>query len=91
MKNIKLSDMIAALSTLTMDELRELNEATRDQFNIISKKQAKKFSVGQDVKFFSTRSNRYVTGYVVKVNTKNVKVAAEGMTWIVSGSLLEAA
>ena len=69
-------------------ELKILNEALKDQHNLLSRRTAVSFNVGDTVKF-TGRGKRIVTGTVKSVMIKNIKVdcGANGI-WNVGASLL---
>jgi hypothetical protein len=69
-------------------ELKTLHEAIREQHNLLSRRTAVSFNVGDTVKF-TGRGKRTVTGTVKHVMVKNVKVVCDvGMVWNVAASLL---
>lgn len=63
----------------------------RDMFNLATRaniaKEANRFNVGDDVSF-NDRKGSKMTGVVIKVNRKTVKVKTGQMIWSVSPSLL---
>ena len=74
----------------TEDELAQIVDALKLQRQFISKQNIRSFAVGDSVEFVAR--GRAVTGKVVKVNRKNVKVHEDGYgIWIVPASLLQRA
>lgn len=70
------------------EELKTLNEAIKDQFNLLSRRTAISFNVGDTVSF-TGRGKRTVTGTVKSVMIKNIKVdCGVSGVWNVSASLL---
>ena len=73
----------------TTDELSQIYEAFKLQRNFISRTAIRSLMVGDTVKFDrGPRRGGWVTGEVIKINTKNVKVTTSAGVWNVGASLL---
>jgi hypothetical protein len=71
----------------TEDELAQIVDALKLQRQFISKQNIRSIAVGDTVEF--TARGNVVTGTVIKVNRKNVKVREDGYgIWNVPASLL---
>lgn len=69
-------------------ELRALHEAIKEQHNLLSRRSAVAFNIGDNVKF-TGRGKRTVTGTVKSVMVKNIKVdCGTNGVWNVAASLL---
>jgi hypothetical protein len=77
----------AIRNTTTDDELRQIIDAVKLQRQYISMQNIRSVKVGDTVSFGAR--GRTVTGEVVKVNRKNVKVREHGYTtWNVPAAML---
>jgi hypothetical protein len=73
----------------TTDELSQIYEAFKLQRNFISRTAIRSLMVGDTVKFDrGPRRGGWVTGEVIKINTKNVKVKTSAGIWNVAATLL---
>ena len=81
-----LSEVIDFIKSASADELIILNRTIREVFE----QPRRVFSIGDKVKFTS-RQGLIITGKVIKVNSKTVKVLSDNtnVIWNVSASLLE--
>lgn len=88
---VALADMLNGLAVDGM-QADMLVAAIKDAYNRFQTIQKRQFTVGSRVKFYG-RDGGEVSGTVIKINRKNVKVLADGTTaqWTVSPSLLRAA
>lgn len=86
---MSVTTLLKEIATITSTaELKTLHEAIREQHNLLSRRTAISFNVGDTVKF-TGRGKRTVTGTVKSVMIKNVKVdCGVGGVWNVAASLL---
>ena len=87
MNNVRTA-ITAIRNTNSNDELKQIVDAVKLQRQFISMQNIRSFAVGDTAEF--TAHGRVVTGEVVKVNRKNVKVREAGYgTWNVPAAMLE--
>lgn len=75
------------LRLASIEELRDLNRMVCEAIRARESATAGTFLVGDRVSFMA-KDGRKVTGVVVKINTKTIKVKSIDMGWAVSPSLL---
>jgi hypothetical protein len=75
------------LRLASLEELRELNRTVVEAIRAREASVGGTFVVGDRVKF-TGRSGQTVTGTVIKINAKTIKVKSIDVTWAVSPSLL---
>lgn len=79
-------------SNLTNDDIRVLQNALREAWDINTRKAKYAFRVKDRVQFTNSRTGRLVIGEVTKLAIKNVQVrSTEGVNWTVSPNLLSKA
>jgi len=83
---------ITAIRNMTSDELNQVAEAIKLQRTYNARTATRSLMVG-DIVGFDAKTRGYITGRVVKVNTKTVavKCSKTGTQWKVSATLLESA
>jgi len=86
-----MSSATKAIFALTsMEQLREAQNAINVRVREIQIRAAHSFSVGDKVSFKS-RYGETITGNIIKINQKTVKVKTATTIWNVTGSLLNKA
>ena len=92
MKTVQEINTAILSSTLSNDDLNSILDAVRFVRSQITRKNTGSLVVGTRVKWDSPRAGREMSGTVVKVGRKNIKVEiGSGMIWRVEASMLSRA
>lgn len=81
-----MNQIINQVRQMNNEELSELLEAIKMQRQFLVRSTVRQLVVGETVRF--TGRGRVITGEVIKVNRKNVKVREGFTTWIVPANML---
>lgn len=77
-------------SNLSNEDLRVLQEAMREAWDLNTRKAKFQFRVGDKVQFHNSRNGMLVKGTVTKIAIKNIQMKADtGGNWNVSPTLLQ--
>ncbi len=89
--DIKQVNSAIMFGNFSNDELESIIGAIKFRRSELSKEAKRSFTVGSDVKFYSTKRGMSFTGRVTKVAIKYVTVSTPQGLWRVPANMLEAA
>lgn len=81
-------DIYYIVENLNIDQIKSLYNLLNNRLNVLNRNIKNQFKVGEYVRF-TTKSEQIVSGYIIKINPKTIRVKANnGVTWRVSPNLL---